>query len=140
LIAGGEPMVARFLRQEDVDGVLLRYIPEFAGELRDHRQDYESEPQLYILASRLFEFTVSLKHDQKLSRDARADLIKRVYAAVDELLAKGDSPVSDPFAMEMVAPLAQDRDGFYRDLEAHIGETANQALERIRERVKRSGF
>jgi hypothetical protein len=58
---------------------------------------------------------------------------RQIYDVVERLVVEGDTSVSDPFTIEMIEPLALDRNFLCPDLTPVMGRITLQRFLKIRE-------
>lgn len=80
--------------------MLVRALPEFADDVRQHRAEWPDDPMLYPLIGSLFDFAVSALRNPS-ERDG-SGLARRVYEVVEAALSDGEPSVQDCFAIEMI--------------------------------------
>jgi hypothetical protein len=116
--------------ERQVDSILEKALPEFSDDLREHRENWPSDPMLYPLLGTLFNFIAPQPGQTRL------DVARRAYEVTEKMLVDGTESVRDCFAIEMIEPLAGDPDeieSFYPGLESLLGPAAQRELASMRE-------
>lgn len=132
-VAKWAPVKRDWIGPSQVDRILTEAVPDFAGEVLRHRSDHPDEPMLYLLAGRLFEFvTAGYRRPAPLPPERMA-VARQIYDVVERLVVEGDTSVSDPFTIEMIEPLALDRNFLCPDLTPVMGRITLQRFLKIRE-------